>query len=160
LLSSKPCESASREKMAKTVHTRRFGRILVAIVASLAAGLALSIGVSALWRCFDDAFACSLDPIFSAASIAGYGLLSMVVFGVAAGRGANGRNIDVAAAVLIAPVVAVLVYAIVRNGGLGHFLANFERAARGICQLYLPLCLTVAVQWMLVRRGTQTDHAQ
>jgi hypothetical protein len=58
----------------------------------------------------------------------------------------------VAAAVLVVPVVAVLVYAIIRNGGLEHFLANFERGARAVFQLYVPLCLTVAVQWALTRR--------
>jgi hypothetical protein len=138
----------------------RFGQIFVAIVASLTAGLALSIGVSAFWRCLDDAFACSLDPIFSAASIAGYGLLSMVVLGVTAGRRAKGRHLDVAAAILIVPIVVVLVYAIIRNGGLGHLLANLERAARAIFQLCVPLCLTVTVQWLLIRRDApQTDQA-
>ena len=92
-----------------------------------------------------------MDPIFSAATIVGYGLLSIMVLGVTA-RSTGVRQIDVAAAALIAPVVAVLVYAVIRNGGLGHFLANVERAARSIFQLYVPLALTVAVQWMLMRR--------
>lgn len=130
----------------------RFAQFLITILASLAAGLALSIAVSALWRCRDDAFACSMDPVFSAASIVGYGLLSTMVLGVTASRSPAMRQLDVAAAALVAPVVAVLVYAIVRNGGLGHFLANFERAARAVFQLYVPLCLTVMVQWLLTRR--------
>jgi hypothetical protein len=130
----------------------RFAQILLAILASIGAGLALSIAVSALWRCRDDAFACSMDPIFSAATIVGYGLLSMMVFGVTASRSRTPRRLDAAAAVLVVPVVAVLVYAIIRNGGLGHFLANFERAARAVFQLYVPLCLTVMVQWALIRR--------
>mgnify|MGYP001351666727 CR=1 FL=1 len=129
----------------------RFAQILVAILGSLGAGLAASIAVSALWRCRDDAFACSMDPIFSVATIVGYGLLSMTVLGVTAARSRTLRQIDVAAAVLIVPVIAVLVYAIIRNGGLGHFLANFERAARAVFQLYVPLCLTVIVQWLLTR---------
>jgi hypothetical protein len=130
----------------------RFAQILVAILASLGAGLALSIAVSAFWRCRDDAFTCSMDPVFSAASIVGYGLLSMMVLGVTAARSPAMRQLDVAAAVLVVPVVAVLVYAIIRNGGLEHFLANFERGARAVFQLYVPLCLTVAVQWALTRR--------
>jgi hypothetical protein len=137
----------------------RFAQILVAILVSLGAGLALSVAVSALWRCRDDAFTCSMDPIFSAATIVGYGLLPMMVFGVMAARSPTMRQLDVAAAVLVVPVVAVLVYAIIRNGGLGHFLANFERAARAIFQLYVPLCLTVAVQWALTRRAPQTQTA-
>jgi len=137
----------------------RFAQILVTILASLAAGLALSIAVSALWRCRDDAFACSMDPVFSAASIVGYGLFSMMVLSVTANRNRATPQLDVAAAVLVVPVVAMLVYAIVRNGGLGHFLANFERAARAVFQLYVPLCLTVAVQWALTRRAPQTQTA-
>ena len=131
----------------------RFAQILIAILASLGAGLALSITVSALWRCRDDAFTCSMDPVFSAATIVGYGLLSMMVYGVTAARSPAMRRLDVAAAALVVPVVAVLVYAIIRNGGLGHFLANFERGARAIFQLYVPLCLTVMVQWALTRRA-------
>jgi hypothetical protein len=137
----------------------RFAQILVTILASLAAGLALSIAVSALWRCRDDAFACSMDPVFSAATIVGYGLFSMMVLSVTANRNRATPQLDVAAAVLVVPVVAMLVYAIVRNGGLGHFLANFERAARAVFQLYVPLCLTVAVQWALTRRAPQTQTA-
>lgn len=137
----------------------RFAQFLVTVLASLAAGLALSIAVSALWRCRDDAFACSMDPAFSAASIVGYGLLSMMVLSVTAARSPGMRQLDVAAAVLVVPVVAVLVYAIIRNGGLGHFLANFERGARAIFQLYVPLCLTVAVQWALTRHAPQTQIA-
>ena len=134
----------------------RLAQILLAILASIGAGLALSIAVSALWRCRDDAFACSMDPVFSAASIVGYGLLSMMVLGVTA-RSPALRQLDVAAAVLVVPVVAVLVYAIIRNGGLGHFLANFERAARAAFQLYVPLCLTVMVQWALIRRAPPAE---
>jgi hypothetical protein len=130
----------------------RFAHILLAVLASLGTGLALSIAVSALWRCRDDAFACSMDPIFSAATVVGYGLLSMMVFGVTASRSPAMRQLDVTAAALVVPVIAVLVYAIIRNGGLGHFLANFERAARAVFQLYVPLCLTVMVQWALLRR--------
>lgn len=137
----------------------RFAQILVAILASLGGGLALSVAVSTVWRCRDDAFACSLDPIFSAASIVGCGLLSMIVFGVMTTRHAEPRHLDAAAAALIAPVVGLLVYAIIRNGGLEHFLANFERGARGIFQLYLPLCLTIAVQWLLARRTPLTKGA-
>ena len=128
------------------------------VLASLGAGLALSIAVSALWRCRDEAFACSLDPIFSAAAIVGYGLLAIAVFAVAA-RQARIQPLDIAAAALIAPVVAVLVYAVIRNGGLEHLLANFERAARGTFQLYVPLCLTVAVQWLMTRRALPTPEA-
>lgn len=130
----------------------RYAQILLTIMASLGAGLALSIAVSALWRCRDDAFTCSMDPVFSAATIVGYGLLSMMVFGVTASRNRSLRQFDVAAAVLVVPMVAVLVYVIIRNGGLGHFLANFERGARAVFQLYVPLCLTVLVQWALIRR--------
>ena len=135
----------------------RFAQILLAILVSLGAGLALSITVSALWRCRDDAFACSMDPVFSAATIVGYGLLSMMVFGVTGSRNRSLRQFDVAAAVLVVPVAAVLVYAIIRNGGLGHFLANFERAARAVFQLYVPLCLTVMVQWALIRRARPAE---
>lgn len=113
-------------------------------MASLGAGLALSVAVSALWRCRDDAFTCSMDPIFSAAT------------GGAERRAAPSRC---GRGGFIAPVVGLLVYAIIRNGGLEHFLANFERAARGIFQLHVPLRLTIAVQWLLAQRTPLTKGA-
>ena len=72
----------------------------------------------------------------------------MLVMGITLWRARSERAIWIAMLVLLAPIGAILLIGIVQGGAS----INLAREAQGLLQFVVPLCLTVIVQWFLLRR--------
>ena len=72
----------------------------------------------------------------------------MLVMAIALWRARSERAIWITMVVLLAPIATILLIGISQSSG--RF--NLARDGQGMFQFIVPLCLTVTVQWFLLRR--------
>jgi hypothetical protein len=126
---------------------RLFLTALLGGLLSFGCGLALVFAATEWLPCLDDAGSCRMGEAFGYLGAIIYAPLATAVFGLTAWRSASERPIAIAALVLLAPIAAILLMAVVRNG----LPVNFAHERQGLLQFYAPPALIVAVQWAVLR---------
>lgn len=126
-------------------------RLLLAVllggVLSFALGFALVFAVSEWLPCPDDHASCGMGQAYSIIVTMIYALLAMLVLGFTVWRSASARAITIAAVALVAPVIAILLFAMALNGMPGDIM----RELYGLLEFYIPPVLIVIVQWAVLR---------
>jgi hypothetical protein len=125
---------------------RLAGVFILAIVASAVAGLLAYAAVSVLpdW---DDAAGRGLGEAFRALVIAGYVILSMLLYGLALRRSDRQRHLKRALYILFLVPFLIVVLGLVDNGVRG---INWLREIVGMVQMFVPLWIVALVQWLVL----------
>ena len=125
---------------------RLAGVFILAIVASAVAGLLAYAAVSVLpdW---DDAAGRGLGEAFRALLIAGYVILSMLLYGLALRRSDRQRHLKRALYILFLVPFLIVVLGLVDNGVRG---INWVREIVGMVQMFVPLWIVALVQWLVL----------
>jgi Na+-transporting NADH:ubiquinone oxidoreductase subunit NqrE len=126
---------------------RLFLTVLLGGLVSFALGFALVFAVSEWLPCPDDHASCGMGQAYSIIAVMIFAPLVMLVFGFAVWRNASERAIAIAAIALLAPIVGVLLFAMILNGMPRHIV----RELYGLLEFYVPLVLIVGVQWAVLR---------
>lgn len=126
---------------------RLFVTVLLGGVVSFALGFALVFAVSEWLPCPDDRASCGMGQAYSIIAVMIFAPLVMLVFGFAVWRSASERAIAIAAITLLAPIVGVLLFAMILNG----MPRDIMRELYGLLEFYVPLVLIVGVQWAVLR---------
>ena len=121
---------------------------LLAGALSLAAGLSL-VYVATHWLPrFDDAASVGMGEVFGILGTIFYTVVTMLVMGTTLWRTRSENAIWIAMLVLLTPIAGILLIGITQSGAS----INLAREGQGLLQFIVPLCLTVVVQWFLLRR--------
>jgi len=125
---------------------RLAGVFILAIVASAVAGLLAYAAVSVLpdW---DDAAGRGLGEAFRALLIAGYVILSMLLYGLALRRSDRPRHLKRALYILFLVPFLIVALGLVDNGVRG---INWLREIVGMVQMFVPLWIVALVQWLVL----------
>jgi hypothetical protein len=125
---------------------RLAGVFILAIVASAVAGLLAYAAVSVLpdW---DDAAGRGLGEAFRALLIAGYVILSMLLYGLALRRSDRQRHLKRALYILFLVPLLIVALGLVDNGVRG---INWLREIVGMVQMFVPLWIVALVQWLVL----------
>jgi hypothetical protein len=125
---------------------RLAGVFVLAIVASAVAGLLAYAAVSVLpdW---DDAVGRGLGEAFRALLIAGYVILSMLLYGLALRRSDRQRHLKRALYILFLVPLLIVALGLVDNGVRG---INWLREIVGMVQMFVPLWIVALVQWLVL----------
>jgi Na+-transporting NADH:ubiquinone oxidoreductase subunit NqrE len=126
---------------------RLFVTVLLGGVVSFALGFALVFAVSEWLPRPDDRASCGMGQAYSIIAVMIFAPLVMLVFGFAVWRSASERAIAIAAITLLAPIVGVLLFAMILNG----MPRDIMRELYGLLEFYVPLVLIVGVQWAVLR---------
>ena len=120
----------------------------------LAAAVALAVSLSLVYVAthwlprFDDAASVGMGEMFGVIGSIFYTIVTLLVMGITVWRARSEWAIKVAMLVLLAPVVLILLIGMAQSGA--RF--NLGREVQGLLQFVVPLCLTVLIQWYLLRR--------
>jgi hypothetical protein len=125
---------------------RLAGVFILAIVASAVAGLLAYAAVSVLpdW---DDAAGRGLGEAFRALLIAGYVVLSMLLYGLALRRSDRQRHLKRALYILFLVPFLIVALGLVDNGVRG---ISWLREIVGMVQMFVPLWIVALVQWLVL----------
>jgi hypothetical protein len=127
---------------------RLFLMVLFAGAVSVAAGIAV-VYVATHWLPrFDDAASVGMGEVFGILGTIFCTVVTMLVMGITLWRARSENAIWIAMLVLLAPIAGILLIGIIQNGAS----INLAREAQGLLQFIVPLCLTIMVQWFLLRR--------
>jgi uncharacterized membrane protein len=124
--------------------------LIVLLAGALSLGTAISV-VYVATHClprFDDAASIGMGEVFGIFGSIFYAVVTMLVMGITLWRARSENAIWIAMLVLLAPIGAILLIGIAQGGAS----INLAREAQGLLQFVVPLCLTVIVQWFLLRR--------
>ena len=125
---------------------RLAGVFILAIVASAVAGLFAYAAVSVLpdW---DDAAGRGLGEALRALLIAGYVILSMLLYGLALRRSDRQRHLKRALYILFLVPLLIVALGLVDNGVRG---INWLREIVGMVQMFVPLWIVALAQWLVL----------
>ena len=125
---------------------RLAGVFILAIVASAVAGLLAYAAVSVLpdW---DDAAGRGLGEALRALLIAGYVILSMLLYGLALRRSDRQRHLKRALYILFLVPLLIVALGLVDNGVRG---INWLREIVGMVQMFVPLWIVALAQWLVL----------
>jgi hypothetical protein len=125
---------------------RLAGVFILAIVASAVAGLLAYAAVSVLpdW---DDAAGRDLGEALRALLIAGYVILSMLLYGLALRRSDRQRHLKRALYILFLVPFLIVALGLVDSGVRG---INWLREIVGMVQMFVPLWIVALVQWLVL----------
>ena len=124
------------------------------LMVPLAAALSLGAGMSVVYVAthwlprFDDAASVGMGEVFGILGTMFYAVVTMLVMGITLWRARSERAIKIAMIILLAPIAVILLVGITQGGAR----IDLAREAQGLLQFIVPLCLTVVVQWYLLRR--------
>jgi hypothetical protein len=131
-----------------------FLMVLLAGVLSFGAGIAL-VYIATHWLPrFDDAASVGMGEVFGILGTTFYAILTMLVMGITLWRARSERAIKIAMFVLLAPIAVILLIGMSQGGGR----IDIAREAQGLLQFIVPLCLTVTIQWFLLRHYLRRSH--
>ena len=120
--------------------------VIAAGVLSFAVAFGLVYAASHWLPCFDDRAACGLGEVYGTIGTMFYAPLAMIVFGISLWRWSTERAIGIAAVILLAPIVLILLYGMLLNEAQIRL-----RELQGALQFFVPLALTVVLQWLMLR---------
>lgn len=127
---------------------RLFLMVLFAGALSLGAGIAV-VYVATHWLPrFDDAASVGMGEVYGILGTIFYTVVTMLVMGITLWRTRSENAIWIAMLALLAPIAGILLIGITQSGAS----INLAREGQGLLQFIVPLCLTVMVQWFLLRR--------
>lgn len=121
--------------------------VLLAGAVSFGAGISL-VYVATHWLPrFDDAASVGMGEVYGIVGTIFYAVVTMLVLGITLWRARSERAIKIAMWVLLAPIAVIVLI------GFGQVGANFNlaRDGQGALQFIVPICLTVTLQWYLLR---------
>jgi ABC-type nitrate/sulfonate/bicarbonate transport system permease component len=125
-------------------------RLLLSVIAAGGLSFAVAFGLvyaASHWLpCFDDRAACGLGEVYGTIGTLFYAPLAMIVFGLTLWRWPTERAIGIVALVLLTPIILLLLYGILLNEAQIRL-----RELQGALQFFVPLALTVLVQWFVLR---------
>ncbi len=124
--------------------------VMVPFAAALSLGIAISVVyVATHWLPpFDEPASIGMGEVFGILGSIFYAAVTMLVISFTLWRTRSERAIWIATLVLLAPIGAILFIGIIQGGTS----INLAREVQGLLQFIVPLCLTVMVQWFLLRR--------
>ena len=125
---------------------RLAGVFILAIVASAVAGVLAYAAVSVLPN-WDDAAGRGLGEAFRALLIAGYVILSMLLYGLALRRSDRQRHLKRALYILFLVPLLIVALGLVDNGVRG---INWLREIVSMVQMFVPLWIVALVQWLVL----------
>lgn len=127
---------------------RLFLMVLFAGALSLGAGIAV-VYVATHWLPrFDDAASVGMGEVYGILGTIFYTVVTMLVMGITLWRTRSENAIWIAMLALLAPIAGILLIGMTQSGAS----INLAREGQGLLQFIVPLCLTVMVQWFLLRR--------
>jgi uncharacterized membrane protein YesL len=124
------------------------------VMVPFAAALSLGAGIAVVYVAthwlppFDEPASIGMGEVFGILGSILYAAVTMLVMGVTLWRARSERAIWIAMLVLLAPIGAILLIGLTQSG----VRINLAREVQGLLQFIVPLCLTVMVQWFLLRR--------
>jgi hypothetical protein len=124
--------------------------LMVPVAAALSLGAAITVvyGATHWLPRFDDAASIGMGEVYGILGSVFYAVVTMLVMGITLWSARTERAIWIAMLVLLAPIALILLIGIVQSGT--HI--NVARDGQGLLQFVVPVCLTVTVQWFLLRR--------
>jgi hypothetical protein len=137
---------------------RLLGIFFLAIITSALAGGGAFAAVSLLpdW---DDAGGRGLGEAFRAVLIAGYVVLSLVLYGFALLRRDRDRHLKRALYILLLVPFLIVVLGMAQNGARN---VDWLKETTGMVQMFVPLWIVAWVQWAILRSylSRQTPRAE
>ncbi len=121
--------------------------VLVGGALSFAIAFALVFIVTDWLPCYEDKMSCGMGQAYSIIATMIVAPLVMIVFGVTVWISPSERGLAIAAIALVAPVVGILIFAMILNG----MPRNLMRELNGLLAFYVPPLLIVGVQWAVLR---------
>jgi hypothetical protein len=120
--------------------------VLAAGTVSLGIAFALVYAASHWLPCYDDPASCGMGEVYGVIGTLFYAPCAMLAFGITLWRKRSERAIGIATFCLLVPIAAIVLFGMSQNGTRLEF-----REFQGALQFFVPLTLTVVLQWLILR---------
>lgn len=139
---------------------RLFFVILLAGLLSVLAGIAVTIGGSALIACSSDPAGCGMGEAYRIFAVPAYALIGMIAFGISAPGQGRERTVRITMKVLMLVPIFLIAFGLAADASAGKSTRGSDILEA--LQLAAPFWGVVVTQWFVVRgflRRREQEHA-